>query len=131
MTQKRFIAFMALGFVVLIFTYIQKEQAIDKYKGQKEELLIFEKEAKEFGVLKLKHNDKKATDRVLKSLNRIKNASKDYSKSGGRVLEFDDLNVRVLNQLIKKIQNSSLEISKFEIIRKNESSAKIKMEIKQ
>ncbi len=130
MTQNRLILFASLGLILLLFAYIQKERAISDYMTQKEELLVFEKEAKELGALKLKHKNKKSIERTLKTLTRIKAPSKDFTKSTLRVLEFDGLDVRVLNQLIKKIQNSSLPISKLEIVRVDASTAKIKMEIK-
>ncbi len=130
MTRNRFILFIALGLVVLLFSYIKKESAKDAYMSQKEELLVFEKEAKELGGLKNKHKDKKVTARAIASLQKIKTSSKNFTKSDIRVLEFDALDKRVLNQLIKKIQNSTLEIRKLDIIRESESLAKLRVEIK-
>jgi hypothetical protein len=68
MTQNRFLLFAALSLVVLLFTYIQKERAKDVYMSQKEDLLIFEKEAKELGGLKSKHKDKKVIQRTICTL---------------------------------------------------------------
>ena len=130
MTRNRFLIFVALGLVLLLFTYIQKERSKDAYISQKEDLLIFEKEAKELGGLKSKHKDKKTTQRAIASLIKIKTTSKDFTKSDSRVLEFDALDKRALNQLIKKIQNSTLEIRKLDIIRESESVAKLRVEIK-
>jgi len=130
MTQNRFLLFLALGFVLLLFTYIQKEKSKDAYISQKEDLLVFEKEAKELGGLKSKHKDKKITKRTIASLQKIKASSKDFTRSDSRVLEFDGLDKRVLNQLIKKIQNSTLEIRKLDIIRESASLAKLRVEIK-
>ena len=130
MTQKRFLLFAALSLVVLLFTYIQKERAKDAYMSQKEDLLVFEKEAKELGGLKSKHKNKKVIQRTISTLQKIKTASKDFTKSDSRVLEFDDLDKQILNQLIKKIQNSTLELRKLDIIRESESLAKLRVEIK-
>jgi hypothetical protein len=122
--------FVVLGLVLLLFVYIQKEHAKDAYMSQKEDLLIFEKEAKEIGGLKSKHRNKKAISRSLSTLLKIKVPSKDFTKSDSRVLEFEGLDKRVLNQLIKKIQNSTLEIRKLDIIRESASVAKLRVEIK-
>ncbi len=130
MTRKRFLMFAVLGIVLLLYAYIQKERAKEDYMSQKEDLLVFEKEAKELGGLKSKHRDKKVIERTLSSLERIKAFSKDFTKSDSRVLEFEGLDKRVLNQLIKKIQNSTLEIRKLDIIRESESLAKLRVEIK-
>lgn len=130
MSRNRFLMFVALGLVLLLFTYIQKERAKDDYKSAKEDLLVFEKEAKELGGLKSKHGDKKAISRSISTLLKIKAPSKDFTKSDTRVLEFEGLDKRVLNQLIKKIQNSTLEIRKLDIIRESASVAKLRVEIK-
>ncbi|HIP02208.1 MAG TPA: hypothetical protein EYH01_07185 [Campylobacterales bacterium] len=130
MSRNRFLMFAALGLVLLLFTYIQKERAKDAYMSQKEDLLVFEKEAKELGGLKSKHGDKKAISRSVSTLLKIKAPSKDFTKSNSRVLEFEGLDKRVLNQLIKKIQNSTLEIRKLDIIRESASAAKLRVEIK-
>ena len=67
---------------------------------------------------------------ALSSIKRIKTPSKDFTKADSRILEFEELDKRVLNQLIKKIQNSTLEIRKLDIIRESASSAKLRVEIK-
>jgi hypothetical protein len=130
MNKNRFLLFASLAFVLLLFTYIQKQRARDSYMSKKEELLVFEKEAKELGTLKNKHKDKKVKERALASLKKIKAPSKDFTKSDSRVLEFDGLDKRVLNQLIKKIENSTLQIRKLDILREDESVAKLRVEIK-
>jgi hypothetical protein len=130
MTRNRFFAFLALAIVLLLFVYIQKERAKEEYLMQKKELLSFEKQAHELAQLKSKHKDKKVTERLISSLIRIKAPSKDYKKSDSRVLEFEDVDKRTLNQLIKKIQNSTLEVRKFDILRVDESKAKVRLEIK-
>ncbi len=130
MSRNRFLLFALLGVILLLFAYIQKERARDAYMSQKEALLVFEKEAKELGGLKSKHKDKKLIQRTIKYLQKIKATSKDFIKSDSRVLEFDNLDKSVLNQLVKKIQNSTLEVRKLDIIRESASTAKLRMEIK-
>lgn len=130
MTQKRFILFVALSLVLLLFVYIKKQSAKEKYLAQKVELLAFEKEAKELAVLKNKYKDKKITTRLISSIKKIKAPSKDFTKQDIRVLEFEKLDTRVLNQLIKKIQNATFVITKFEIIRESDTDAKLRVEIK-
>lgn len=130
MTQNRFILFAALCFVLLVFVYVKKEGAKDDYLAGKKELLAFEKEAEELASLKNKYKDKKVAARLISSLEKIKTPSKDLTKSDTRVLEFEDLDLRVLNRLIKKIQNTTLIISKFEIIRESDTSTKLRVEIK-
>lgn len=130
MSRNRFLLFALLGVILLLFAYIQKERARDAYMSQKEALLVFEKEAKELGGLKSKHKDKKLIQRTIKYLQKIKATSKDFIKSDSRVLEFDNLDKSVLNQLVKKIQNSTLEVRKLDIIRESASTAKLRVEIK-
>ncbi len=130
MTQKRFILFVVLSLVLLLFVYIKKEGAKKEYLVQKVELLAFEKEAKELAVLKNKYKDKKTTARLISSLKRIKAPSKDFTKQDIRVLEFEKLDIRALNQLIKKIQNATFVITKLEIIRESDTDAKLRVEIK-
>lgn len=130
MSRDRFILFTLLAVILLVFTYVKKENAKDVYMSQKEDLLIFEKEAKELGGLKSKHKDKKLIQKTLRYLQKIKAPSKDYTKSDSRVLEFENLDKSLLNQLIKKIQNSTLEIRKLDIIRESTTSAKLRVEIK-
>jgi hypothetical protein len=122
--------FGVLAIVLLVFTYLKKDDARDSYMKQKEELLTFEKEAKELGVLKNKQN-KKTVQRVIQNLKKIQAPSKNFKKSGTRVLVFSELDASKLNRVIKKLQNSTLEIVKLDIIRESESSSKVKVEFKQ
>jgi hypothetical protein len=131
MTRNLLLVSISLGIVILLFTYIQKEDAKKSYMSQKEDLILFEKEAKELGVLKTKHKDKKLTKRIVDALRSIKSPAKDYKMAGTRVLEFDDVDARVLNRLIKKIQNSTLNLTKLDILRDSESSSKLRVEFKQ
>jgi urate oxidase len=130
MTRNRFYAFLALATVLLFFVYIQKNRAKESYLSQKEELLLFEKQAGELAKLKSKHKDKKVTERLITSLLKIKTPDKDYKKADSRILEFNDVDKNILNRLIKKIQNSTLEVIKFDILRVDESKAKVRLEIK-
>ncbi len=130
MTQKRFILFAVVSLVLLLFVYVKKEGAKKEYLSKKVELLAFEKEAKELALLKNKYKDKKITARLVSTLERIKSPSKDFIKQDIRVLEFEKLDMRVLNQLIKKIQNATLVITKFEITRESDTDAKLRVEIK-
>ncbi len=130
MTQKRFILFAVFSLVLLLFVYIKKESAKKEYLSKKIELLDFEKEAKELATLKSKYKDKKTITRLISSLKRIKVPSKDFTKQDIRVLEFEKLDIRALNQLIKKIQNATFVITKLEIIRESDTDAKLRVEIK-
>ncbi len=130
MTQKRFILFAVFSLLLLLFVYVKKEGAKKEYFAKKVELLTFEKEAKELAVLKSRYNDKKTTTRLISTLKRIKAPSKDFMKQDIRVLEFEKLDARVLNQLIKKIQNATCVITKLEITRESDTDAKLRVEIK-
>ncbi len=130
MRESRFIAFVLLFTLLLIFIYIQKQRVANEYMQKKEALIAFEKEAQELGTLKLKYKDKRLSSRALESLKRIESPSKDYVKSNLQVLEFDGLDLEKLNRVIKKIQNSTLKLNKLEIIRVDDTTSKIKMEIK-
>ena len=130
MTRNIVTLFLVLSVMILLFTYIKKEDAKQSYITQKEELLVFEKEAKELGVLTQKYKNKRAIQRLVSSLIKIKAPAKDFKKSDVRVLEFDSLDLQTLNRLIKKIQNSTLDIRKLDIVRESESVAKIKVEFK-
>ena len=130
MSRNRFLLVSALAFILLLFVYISKQKQKSDYLEQKEALLVFEKEAKELGGLKSKQRDKKVKQRAIDTLKRIKAPTKDYKKSNAIVLEFSQLDKRVLNQLIKKIQNSTLEIVKLDILRDSDQFAKVRLEIK-
>ncbi|MCH9812317.1 MAG: hypothetical protein K0U47_00030 [Epsilonproteobacteria bacterium] len=130
MTQRNFILFVAVSIVLLFLSYIQKEQVKSAYFESKKSLLVFEKEAKELASLKNKHKDKKTKARMVESLLKIKAPAKDYVKSDVRVLEFDGLTTNLLNRVVKKIQNSTIDIQKLEIIRESASIAKVRLEMK-
>ncbi len=130
MRATNFLFFIAFSVVLLLVLYIQKQSAKDEYIKQKQEILLFEKEAKELAMLKKKYKDKKIAKRFVLNLQKIKAPSKDFTKSDSRVLEFDSLDARELNQLIKKIQNQTLQIKKIDIIRESESRSKLRLEIK-
>ncbi len=130
MNRSRFITLSVLAFILLLFAYVQKQKQKSEYLSQKEALLVFEKEAKELGGLKSKQRDKKIKQRAIDTLKRIKAPTKDYKKSNAIVLEFDGVDKRVLNQLIKKIQNSTLEIVNLDIMRDSDQLAKVRLEIK-
>ena len=130
MRVTNFLFFIAFSVVLLLVVYIQKQSAKDEYIKQKQEIVLFEKEAKELAYLKKKYKDKKIAKRFVSNLQKIKAPSKDFTKSNSRVLEFDSLDARELNQLVKKIQNQTLQIKKVDIIRESESTSKLRLEIK-
>ena len=130
MSRDRFYIFLVLGLVLILFSFIQRNRVKAEYIRDKKALLSFNKEAKELVELRAKEGDKKRQQHFLDSLMKIKNPSKDHSTSNSRVLEFDDLELRSLNQIIKKVQNSTLNIVKFDISRVDDGKAKVRLEIK-
>jgi len=130
MSQKNSIYFLIVSVLVLLLAYNMKNGAYNDFIEKKEQLVIFEKEANEIGTLKKNFQEKKIQKRLLSSLEKISKPSKDYEKTNLRILEFDNLNAATLNQLLKKIENSTLVVKKLTIERISSTNAKVQLEIK-
>ena len=130
MSQKQSLLFFIGAFFVLFMVYMMGINAKKTYFNEKANLETFSKEAKSLAGLKSKFGDKKNTDRTIKTLGRIAAASKDFKKSGARVLVYENLAASTLGNLLRKIENSTLNIKKLEINRQNSSTATLRMEIK-
>ena len=130
MTQKQSLLFFILAFLVLVMVYMMGNNAKKAFFSQKESLEIFSKDAKSLATLKSKFGDKKNVQRTIKTLTRIAPASKDYKKSDARILVYEDLSTSRLSNLLRKIQNSTLNIKKLEINRLSETKATLRLEIK-
>jgi hypothetical protein len=104
--------------------------AKNAYFQEKEHLELFTQEAKSLAGLKSKFGDKKVVERMIKGLNRITPPSRDFKKSDYRVLLYENLSASTLNTLLRKIENSTLNIKRLEITRQNAHSASVRLEIK-
>ncbi len=130
MTQKQSLLFFILAILLLFMVYMMGNNAKKSFFSEKESLEHFSKEAKSLATLKSKFSDKKSVQRTIKTLKRIAKVSKDYKKSDVRVLLYEDLSTATLGNLLRKIQNSTLNIKKLEIKRLSETKASLRLEIK-
>lgn len=130
MSQKQSLLFFIAAFFVLFMVYMMGNNAKNAYFNEKENLESFTKEAKSLAALKSKFGDKKNMDKTIKTLNRIVRVTKDFKKSDARVLLYENLSTITLNNLTRKIGNSTLNIKKLEITRINDTSATLRLEIK-
>ncbi len=130
MSQKNSII-MSAGVLLLLFVlYMMGNNAKKAYVSQKSALERFESQAHSLATLKEKFGDKNAMNRTLKTLERIAPVSKDLQKSSSRLLMYDNISATTLGNLLRKIENSTLNIKKLEIHRINENSASLHLEIK-
>ncbi len=130
MTQKQSLLFFILASLLLFMIYMMGNNAKKSFFSEKESLELFSKEAKSLTTLKSKFGDKKNVQRTIKTLNRIVPVTKDFKKSDVRVLLYEELSTSTLGNLLRKIQNSTLNIKKLEINRLNETKATLRLEIK-
>ena len=130
MTQKQSLLFFILASLILIMIYIMGNNAKKDFFSEKENLELFSKDAKSLSTLKNKFADKKNVQRTIKTLNRIARATKDFKKSDVHVLIYEDVSSTVLANLLRKIQNSTLNIKKLEINRLSGAKASLRLEIK-
>ncbi len=129
MSQKNILLFALVSVLMLLVIYNMKQNAKSTFLSQKEQLVTFEKEAKEIGQLKKRFADKRANRRLLETLKRIAKPSKELDKSKEKILEFDQLNAQKLNALLRKIENSSLKIKRLTVNRIDDLHAKVRLEI--
>ncbi len=129
MSQKNILLFALVSLLMLLVIYNMKQNAKATFLSQKEQLVTFEKEAKEIGQLKKRFADKRANRRLLETLKRIAKPSKELDKSKEKILEFDQLNAQKLNALLRKIENSSLKIKRLTVNRIDDLHAKVRLEI--
>jgi len=97
----------------------------ETYKTKRENYISFEKSAKEIYLLK---RLKKGVPLVISSLTSIKRPS-IKSKTTSKVYIFENLNLRDLNKLIKRIQGSYLPVKKLEIKRDTTNHAMVTLEV--
>ncbi len=130
MSKRNLLIFLSVIIVLfgLLFSMVQGVKS--EFYEKKSEIEVFKKEAQELAQLKKKYKNKKKTKKIISSLKRVAKVSKDFTKSDQRVLLFDKLNRLVLNKLVKKIINSSLELKKIIINRSEDGSAILRVEIK-
>jgi len=129
MSQKQSLLFFVGAFFLLFMIYMMGNNARKTYSLEKANVESFQKEAKSLASLKTKF-DKKSIERTVKTLTRIAAPAKDFKKSDVRVLVYENLALSTLNNLLRKIENSTLNIKKLEINRMNDSSVNLRMEIK-
>lgn len=115
---------------MLFVLYMMGNNAKKSYFNEKVNLESFSKEAKSMAGLKSKFSNKTNKERAIKTLARIAAPNKDFKKSDARVLVYENLAASTLGNLLRKIENSTLDIKKLEINRQNATTATLRMEIK-
>jgi ABC-type multidrug transport system fused ATPase/permease subunit len=128
MSKKYSLLFIALSLLLIVASYILAYNAKREYKEELKSLKSFEVEAHSLARLKKKF-DKKSDQRVINSLNRIKQASKDYKKANSRVLVFENLSPSTFSQLLRKIENSTLIVKNLSIERTTPQNVTLRLEI--
>jgi hypothetical protein len=86
----------------------------------------FEKDAQELIALK---KFKRYSSKGLQRIKAVKKPTKESSKRGSVVLNFEDLSQYDLSRLIKAIQGSSLNIEKFGITTNDTNRANLTLEV--
>ena len=129
MSQKNILLFALVSLLAILVVYNMKQNAKAEFVTQKEQLVTFEKEAREIGQLKKRFADKRANRRLLETLKRIAKPSKEMDKSKEKILEFERLNAQKLNALLRKIENSSLKIKRLTVRRIDDLHANVRLEV--
>ncbi|RUM68073.1 MAG: hypothetical protein DSZ05_01690 [Sulfurospirillum sp.] len=129
MSQKNILLFALISFLLILLLYNIKQNARAEFVAQKEQLMTFEKEAKEIGQLKKRFADKRANRRLLETLKRIAKPSRELDKTKEKILEFEGLDAQKLNALLRKIENSSLKIKRLRVKRIDDLHADVHLEI--
>lgn len=129
MSQKNVLLFSLLSLLLLLLLYNMERHAREDFLAQKAQLVTFEKEAKEIGMLKKRFGDKKATRRALESLKRISTPQKEFVKGSSRVLVFEQLDGDKLNALLRKIANSGIVLKRLQVSRTDDLHAKVRLEM--
>jgi hypothetical protein len=130
MSLRQSLIFFIGAVLALFVTYMMGQNARKSYMQEQSTLEAFEKDARSLAGLKSKFSDKENIDRAIKTLKRIAPTSKDFKKSDARVLLFENLDAGKLGSLIRKVENGTLNLKKFEIIRQSNESASLRLEIK-
>ncbi len=128
MSRQNSIIFFLLSILIVSFIYMMSRDAKSEYYSSLSDLKKFEVEAKSLAKLKSKFG-KKEDKRVIASLNRISQPSKDFKKSNSRVLVYENLALSTLANMIRRIENSTINIKNIEITRVSDSSANLRLEI--
>lgn len=129
MSQKNVLLFSLLSLLLLLLLYNMERHAREDFLAQKAQLVTFEKEAKEIGMLKKRFGDKKATRRALESLKRISTPQKEFVKGSSRILVFEQLDGDKLNALLRKIANSGIVLKRLQVSRTDDLHAKVRLEM--
>ncbi len=129
MSQRNLFLFVLLSLLLLGLLYSMKQNAYKAFVEQKTQLQTFEKEAKEIGMLKKRFSDKKVKQRTLLTIKRIATPQKEFVKGNLKILVFDQLDGRKLNALLRKIENSGLQIKRLVVSRIDDLHAKVRLEI--
>jgi len=130
MSLKQSLLFFVGAMLSLLVLFIMGQNARKSYLTQKSALESFSAQARSLAGLKAKFGSKEHTKKVLDSLNRIAAPARDFKKSELRVLVYENLKISTLDALVRKIQNSTLDIKKLEIVRQDNEKATLRMEVK-
>ena len=128
MSRQMSLIFMIVLASILMIFYAMAKNAKEEYHTSAKNLVQFEEGAKKIYKLKRKFS-KDQNERIIKSLLQIAPASKDYQRSGNRVVLFENLSVSTLASLIRRVENSTLKIKELAITRLSKDSATLKLEI--
>jgi len=122
-SQANIIVLVLIAFIA-VFGYLNLSVK-DELSAKKEEFLEFDKSAKKIYLLKRLKKGQKA---ILRSLSSIKKPTvKDRGQY--KVYMFENLNLRDLNKLLKRVQGAYLPLKKIEIKRDTTNHATVILEV--
>jgi len=107
-----------IAFLFALSTFFYKNSTKESVNNEKKKIELSISEINRVSELKKLWSNKELTKDaiILKSIV-TKNRVKLFKKTGGKVVvKYEELNVRELNKIIKKITNRAFQISKLKII---------------
>ncbi len=127
--SKRTLLLMALLSVVILgISYTMTQRAKSDYLESAQRLVAFETKAKVLKQLKRRF-DKQATKRTLEMLARIAPVQNRIPKANSEIFVYENLSASTLSRLLRKIENSALQIKNLELKRVSEAGVNLRVEI--
>ena len=128
MNKRTLILVAFLATVVLGITYVMAQRAKSDYLDSAKSLVEFETKAKALKQLKQRF-DKHATKRMIETLSRIAPAQNHIPKTNSEIFVYENLSASTLSRLLRKIENSPLQIKNLDITRVSEAGVNLRLEI--
>ncbi len=128
MSKRTLILVALLAVVVLGISYTMAQRAKADYLASAQALSAFETQAKALKQLKQRF-DKHASKRTMETLSRIAPVQNRIPKANAEIFVYENLSASTLSRLLRKIENSSLQIKNLEITRVSDAGVNLRVEI--